>query len=709
MQNNTYISAKDLLYQGILNMIKKSQIQLQPVFEALTNSLESLEETEKREKKEIKIYVYYTKSLSLYEEYYSFEKLIIKDNGIGFTDTNFDRFRKFKDNSKGFKNKGSGRIQLLHFFNKSIYNSFYQNGLNYKERKFIVSKSSEFLKNNAIIFHEYTRDSTDRKQETTLELIDLLDEMDQKFYNDLSLSALKKEIIDHYILYFCFKKENLPSIILKRYEDDKEAEILDINDNDIPDTDKSTEFDIKYSKYDIEKGEFNNVDKSETFKINAFKLHSELLKENQLKLTNKDEIIEKPLVNLDSLSSSDKIDNKRYLFLISSNYLDTIGDETRGELNIRSKKEIKNEYEKNLSLFNNEVILLDDIDEIANDNINNLYPEINDKKEEQKHELEKLQKMFLLDPKKMSKTRIKLNENDSDILKKFYNYDVDILAKNDADIKKQFDRLEGLNPSAANYVNELESIVDDLSIVIPKQNKNELSQYVARRKLLLELYNKILDSNLQIQIPNERNIDEKLLHNLLFQQSSDNPESSSLWIINEEFIYFKGTSDNQIRNITIDDIPIIREDLNDEEKKYINDLNESKLSKSPDVLLFPDESKCIIIEFKNPNTNVSKHLNQINQYATIIRNLSKDEFCFLSFYGYLIGEKISSNDIRGYDPEFVESYHFDYLFRPSRKVAGLINNRQDGNIYTEVIKYSTLLERAKKRNEIFIKLLGLQV
>jgi hypothetical protein len=31
------------------------------------------------------------------------------------------------------------------------------------------------------------------------------------------------------------------------------------------------------------------------------------------------------------------------------------------------------------------------------------------------------------------------------------------------------------------------------------------------------------------------------------------------------------------------------------------------------------------------------------------------------------------------------------------------------SLYTEVIKYSTLLKRAKKRNEIFIKKLGLLV
>ena len=33
--------------------------------------------------------------------------------------------------------------------------------------------------------------------------------------------------------------------------------------------------------------------------------------------------------------------------------------------------------------------------------------------------------------------------------------------------------------------------------------------------------------------------------------------------------------------------------------------------------------------------------------------------------------------------------------------------KPDGDLYSEVLKYSSLLERAKARNEIFIKKLGL--
>jgi hypothetical protein len=194
------------------------------------------------------------------------------------------------------------------------------------------------------------------------------------------------------------------------------------------------------------------------------------------------------------------------------------------------------------------------------------------------------------------------------------------------------------------------------------------------------------------------------LHNLIFQQNTTTAEKSDLWIINEDFIYFQGISEFQLSEIKFNGENIIREDLSAEEKQFITSIGEKRLDKRPDILLFPQEEKCIIIEFKNPDVSVSQHLNQINNYATLLRNFSKPEMKLTTFYGYLIGEKIEPNDVRAYDADFKNAYNFDYLFRPSKTIAGMFSNEgKDGSLYTEVVKYSTLLERAKNRNNIFIK------
>jgi hypothetical protein len=62
-------------------------------------------------------------------------------------------------------------------------------------------------------------------------------------------------------------------------------------------------------------------------------------------------------------------------------------------------------------------------------------------------------------------------------------------------------------------------------------------------------------------------------------------------------------------------------------------------------------------------------------------------------------------DVRAHDGDYIEAYNFDYLFRPFKKIPGFFQPG-DASLYTEVIKYSTLLERASNRNEIFIKKLS---
>ena len=168
---------------------------------------------------------------------------------------------------------------------------------------------------------------------------------------------------------------------------------------------------------------------------------------------------------------------------------------------------------------------------------------------------------------------------------------------------------------------------------------NEISE-------ILDLFEKILDRKLKTQIDNTNNYDEALIHNLLFQQQSQDSENSDLWIINEDFIYFKGSSEKQLSKLEIKGKKVFKTKFTDEETRYLSSLGENRKIKRPDVLLFPEEGKCIIIEFKTPDANVSEHLTQIDFYANLIRNYTEDKFQFTTFYGYLIGENIENKDVR---------------------------------------------------------------
>jgi hypothetical protein len=179
---------------------------------------------------------------------------------------------------------------------------------------------------------------------------------------------------------------------------------------------------------------------------------------------------------------------------------------------------------------------------------------------------------------------------------------------------------------------------------------------------------------------------------------------SDLWLIDDQYTYFKGCSEHSLNSVVIDGKPLLKRELTEEEEGYKirNQLDKRQDigERRPDVLIFPEEGKCIIIEFKAPHVEVSHHLDQINRYAMLINNLSSESFNIHTFYGYLIGENIDYKYIEEADSTFKEAPNLKYLFRPAYNVPGRFN-RPSGDLYTEIIKYSDILKRAQLRNKIF--------
>ena len=75
---------------------------------------------------------------------------------------------------------------------------------------------------------------------------------------------------------------------------------------------------------------------------------------------------------------------------------------------------------------------------------------------------------------------------------------------------------------------------------------------MARRGLLLDLFEKILGKQTDIQIANPDKHREDLLHNLFFHQHSEDSINSDLWMLNEDFIYFNGISEALLSKVQID-------------------------------------------------------------------------------------------------------------------------------------------------------------
>lgn len=334
-----------------------------------------------------------------------------------------------------------------------------------------------------------------------------------------------------------------------------------------------------------------------------------------------------------------------------------------------------------------------------------MYPNVKKIKSEKDIELQKLKKRFLISDEIFDKVtkKLSINASSDEIFTEFYKAEAEVLAQRDIEISKKIDAVISIDTSSKNCMQELDKLSEEIVKLLPLQNRNSLVQYVARRKLVLKAFKGILDNS-----PNPA-IKEANFHNLFLTKGEDNTyNNSNLWMLSEDFIYYSGKSEEQLCNFKLNNENVFNSEFSAEEERYLLSLGENRKIKRPDILLFPQENKCIIIEFKNVEVNVSDHLNQINKYAYFLRNFTNEKFQFKQFYGYLIGEPIECEDVRAADSDFKSFHDGKGMFRPKKNVVCKNNQNADGELYMEVLPYTELLEKATLRNRIFIEKLGIQ-
>ena len=688
---------QDISYPTLMKKhVKKHSSYLQPIFEAISNSLEATSG------KDDIITIRINKAKTLNQEQYSFLSIDIIDTGIGFNDDNFGRLRRLYDESKGQNNFGTGRVQYLHFFNNTdIYSVFEEEGLKYK-RRIVLSKNFYATQKSVIWSSEKEVVDIDTPIGTMVSFYYPLSDEDKEKYNELTTTELRDRILIHYLSRFCLNRDNLQQIKLEYYINsicDKDS-VQVITGKDIPQPDYTDSVQVNYSKISVDGNTIIKTPNTEEFIINSYSLPCSIQKRNEVKLTSKNETVEVSGIDFSIIKDSPKINNSYLLFLISSSYLTQQDSDLRGQLAIYSKKD----FLKKRNLFSGEEqILTDDIEEKVTSSITTHYKSISKVKESFESQIDELAEMFSLDRRILNEVGYKAGDSDQSILKKVYEYNADISAKHDAGIKSVMDSLKELTPSSKDFKKKLNEKVKKVTELVPQINRTELVRYISKRKVILDLMQKTLDKQLDCQQKNSKGKKinhESFLHNILFSQHSDDPLDSNLWMINDDFIHYKGISESELRYIKVENELFFREDLTKEELEELTAYNRDKLGNRPDILLFPKEHKCIIIELKSMDADVSKFVSQVSQYAGLIRQYAKDRFEITTFYAYLIGESFTLNEVKRANPFFKKAYYFDYLFCPNYPVDGG-ENRRDGEMYIEVIKYSTLLERAVFRNKIF--------
>lgn len=564
------------------------------------------------------------------------------------------------------------------------------------------------MKNNSILCYKNIRRSDAAKTGTTLTFFSPIMPKDNNFYSALILDDMKEKLLRNFTVLFCSLRDSLPSINLSFVVDGKIQQKLAITSSDIAVPKKTFSILVPY-KTNVN-GKVVETDESATIDIRAFVMPKDDLKNNEIVLTAKGESIDSN-IKLECLKDIDAINGKRYLFFLASDYFDEHIRTNRGQIELLTYDDFA---KQDAQLFDSKVLLLDDICDKTNKEIAKHFPEIQEHYNTFHANIKELQEMFLLDPDVIRKVKLYPSDDDKSILSKIYDYDKDIIAEKDAELKGQLDSLKNLTPGNEDYETALSQVVDDFARLVPLQNRASLTRYVARRQLILKEFELILQHGLNCQEKsssaggkNQRSADEKLLHNLIFPQKSSDTYNSALWILNEEFIYFNGVSESRLCDVkTANGEKIFRQDVTAKEEEYLHEFGEHREELRPDIMLFPEEHKAIIIELKAPDVPPYKHITQIQQYASLLMNYCEEKFSISTFYGYLIGEQIDFRYIRHVNPYFKDASKFGYIFCPNQPVVN-DKNGTDGSLYMEVIKYSALLERALLRNKIYRDKLGI--
>lgn len=705
-----YLSTKGIYYPAELQTISKHPDCLQPLYEAFTNSWEAIIDKygiDNLPAGKIEVELFITEQTNLSNEIErGFVKIVIRDNGIGLDQDNLDRLETLRDPSKKHSNLGTGRVQYLHFFKRTAISSIHkaEDG-SFVDTDVTLSKAPIFMQNRAILRIDNQQPTEEQDSSTVLTFLDPNEITDGQFYTTMMAGHFKTDLIRHFLARFCDNRNSLPTIIIRRFINDTLSEEVKVGEKDVTSPDKEDDIEISFSKVVDKK--IVKSDKKSTFHIRAFVEEERNLDKNLLTLVSKGEM--GSTLPISDLLEKESVDGQRYLFLLSGEYLDQIDTDDRGRFRLFTAQEFK-KRESDPSFFPEEVILKDDIIQETNSKIASLYEEIGKKEQEKQDKISELQEMFLLDSKTVDAIRKKVQKSntDEDILSMVYKSEMDRIASQDANIKEQVEELKSLDPTKPEYQKELKERVSKFVQMLPAQNKNALTKYVARRKLVLELFEKILNNELE-KVKNGGRIDEDVLHNLVFKQHSTNPFESDLWLMDDMFLYFKGCSEKKLDKIKINGVDLIKKELTEAEKDYKERHGRDVGDRRPDILLYPEEGKCIIIELKAPDVDVSDYLNQITRYAMIIHNLSDETFSFKAFYGYLIGEDIDYRAIVETVPRYEEAPNLGYILNPYEPVKGLFG-RDNGELRIEVMKYSDILKRAAARNKVFIdKLDGIEI
>jgi hypothetical protein len=501
-----------------------------------------------------------------------------------------------------------------------------------------------------------------------------------------------------------------PIVTVVFYRNNTEIARQILTPKEMPSPQSTGSIKVPYMKAHITKSEeieWVEVDgKFETINWAHFTIPEEELTKNKICLCSKDiPIHDLPMRHM-QLRKNESINGNRLLTAFYGAVLDKPENvsHTVDSFKFPDKKETEKKFNDMFIDKNAEYLFFDTIKDRVNTEIATIYKDITDLHKNKEIDIENIAKAHGIPSNIAAKAKINLTDDEKTITEKIYKEQASRLAETGYEVKKLYESLKELNPASPDYQAEIESKTIKLSSLVDQQNKEELSRYVIRREMVTAVLKKIIDGELDYQVndlPKGKNKDrEGIIHDLIIKRKSNDTETlNDLWILDEEFVHFDGCSDVPIDCITLHDNSKLLREISQEEIQQLG----IKTDKRPDIFLFPGEGRCVLIELKQPETDLSDHLQQLPKYCQLIANYSTIKI--ERFYCYLIGERINPLlDLNDYE----ETVMGDWI-RQNIQIRSVdsANRTTIATAQIEVIKLSSIHARAHRRNQSFADKLGL--
>lgn len=637
---------------------------LLPLFEAIVNSIQAIEEESATKPGIIEIDLIRSNQKGLKldnkEDLPNIIDFVVKDNGIGFNEDNYDSFNHAHSTYKK-GGKGIGRFTWLRAFQRAeIESRFKQNG-NWNLRKFNFEPTKRGIEN-----HSCEQVNTTQERYTIVKLKGLKEEY-RKWCNSKPEDIALK-IIEHTFIYFL--GDNCPRILL----------------NDMG---------KKIVVNDLFKTFTNGQVKSKTLKIreNNFKLS--IVKLFSSKVDNKihycantrEVLSDKISVDIPELDNF-LVDNEGKQFSISvyveGDFLDDNVNEERTAINF-GKGDI--EYPDETSQEELRKAITNLIQREFEDQIQSLSEQRLTRVREFVSQHPRYKQLLKYKPEKLKKVPSTLSEEKMEL--ELFKIQQEL----DYEVKKETSQVLKFIDSEEDK-DDFDQQHKELYAKIIEVGNSKLSEYVIHRKLVLELFEKLL----------KRKATERAVHSLIFplQTLSDEIgfEDHNLWMLDEKLSYHKYlASDKSFKRI---------EPVNSDSKDR------------PDIIIFnkpfvfandskPYES-IVLVEFKRPMrddyTDQENPITQINKYAReIIEGEAKDkddrEFDVRQntpIYSYIICDLTKR----------LKSFAKDAGYKLLPNGDGFFSFNDNYNMYIEILSFDKVLNDSKERNRVLFEKLNLK-